>query len=157
VVAPIYCIDTSSILEWFVRTYPPSILPKLPERIEVLIANGRLRSPRAVMDEIKAGDDCHKWAKGQNDLFVEEAVEVQTIVKQLMKSHHNPEKPLKGINGADPFVIAMAKFGGPDWTVVCNEHQGSQESRKIPFVCKTEGVKCINFQQMMIGEGWKFT
>jgi Domain of unknown function (DUF4411) len=154
---PIYCIDTSSILEWYVRTYPPTILPKLPERIETLIANGRMRAPRAVLDEIRAGDDCHNWAKSQNDLFLEEALEVQTIVKQLMSVHHNPSKPMKGINGADPFVIAMAKHGGPNWVVVCNEHQGSEESRKIPFVCKTEGVRCINLQQLILNEGWKFS
>ena len=49
----IYCIDTSSIFEWYVRTYPPSIFPSLPERMEALIADGRLRSPKAVMDEIR--------------------------------------------------------------------------------------------------------
>lgn len=25
--APVYCIDTSSILVWFVDTYPPMIFP----------------------------------------------------------------------------------------------------------------------------------
>lgn len=57
--APIYCIDTSSVLEWYIRTYTPAILPSLPERMEDLIAAGRLRAPRVVLDEIKPGDDCH--------------------------------------------------------------------------------------------------
>ena len=122
---PIYCIDTSSIFEWFIRTYPPSIFPALPDRVEELIAGGRLRAPRAVFDEIKPGDDCHKWAKAQTELFVEESKAVQQIVKQLMATHHNPAKPLKGINSADPFVIAMAKDGGLNWVVVSDEHPGS--------------------------------
>ena len=153
----IYCIDTSSILEWYVRTYPPTLLPKLPERMAKLAAEGRLRAPRAVLDEIKAGDDCHKWVKSQPDLFVEESVDVQQVVKLLMAAHHNPEKPLKGISGADPFVIAMAKCGGERWVVVCDEHAGSAEARKIPFVCGSEKIHCINFQQMMISEKWTFT
>jgi hypothetical protein len=62
-----------------------------------------------------------------------------------MATHHNPAKPLKGISGADPFVIAMAKDGGPNWVVVSDEHAGSQETRKIPFVCAHEDVQCINF------------
>jgi hypothetical protein len=152
----IYCIDTSSILEWFVRTYPPSILPGLPGRIEGLIDGGRLRSPKAVMDEIRPGDDCHKWAKAQTELFIEESVSVQRLVRQIMATHHNPAKPLKGINGADPFVIAMAKDGGARWVVVSDEHPGSPESRKIPFVCNHENIPCINFQGLMRAEGWQF-
>jgi Domain of unknown function (DUF4411) len=152
----VYCIDTSSIFEWFIRTYPPSILPGLPERMEALIAAGRLRSPRAVFDEIRAGDDCHSWAKAQTDLFIEEAASVQRIVRKLMAKHHNPAKPLKGINGADPFVIAMAIDGGAHWVVVSDEHPGSTESRKIPFVCNHEKIRCITFQEMMMTEGWQF-
>jgi hypothetical protein len=152
----IYCIDTSSIFEWFVRRYTPAILPSLPARMEALIDAGRLRAPRAVLDEIRPGDDCHAWAKAQTELFVEESAAVQRRVHHIMATHHNSKKPEKGINGADPFVIAMAKDGGTQWTVVSDEHPGTAEARKIPFVCKEEGVECINFQQMMIREKWQF-
>ena len=50
---PIYCIDTSSILEWYVRTYPPAIFESLPPRMEALIEEGRLRAPKVVFDEIR--------------------------------------------------------------------------------------------------------
>ena len=153
---PIYCIDTSSILVWFVDTYPPSIFPGLVIRMEELIAAGRLRAPRAVLDEIRPGDDCHAWVRAQTALFLEESVAVQRIVRRLMATHHDPARPTKGINGADPFVIAMARDGGAHWTVVADEHPGSRENRKIPFVCNAEGVRCLTFQQMMRAEGWQF-
>jgi Domain of unknown function (DUF4411) len=153
---PLYCIDTSSILVWFVDTYPPAIFPGLQTRIEGLITAGRLRSPKAVQDEIRPGDDCHTWCRAQTELFVEEPPSVQRIVRSLMATHHDPQKPHKGINGADPFVIAMAKDGGAHWSVVADEHPGSLENRKIPFVCKAEGVRCISFQQLMLAEGWQF-
>lgn len=153
---PGYCIDTSSILEWYVRRYPPDILPGLPARMEELIAAGRLRAPKIVFDEIKPGDDVHAWAKGQDELFVEESVDVQLVVRELMARHHNPAKPHKGINNADPFVIAMAIVSGRDWTVVADEHPGTAESRKIPYVCGQEGVVCITFQQLIKAEGWQF-
>ena len=156
ITAPVYCIDTSSILEWYIRTYPPSIFPGLPDRLEELIAAGRLRSPKVVLDEIKPGDDCHKWAKEQTELFIEESIAVQLRVKKLLATHHNAAKPLKGINNADPFVIALAMDGGPNWTVVTDEHPGSVESRKIPFVCGYEKVPCINVQGLMKAEGWQF-
>jgi hypothetical protein len=89
----IYAIDTSSIFEWFVRTYPPNIFPALQTKVEALIAVGRLRSPKAVLGEIKPGDDCHLWAKGQTDLFLDEDHSVQSIVRSLMAAHHDPAKP----------------------------------------------------------------
>jgi hypothetical protein len=42
---PVYCIDTSSVLVWFVDTYPPTIFPGLLARIEGLIDAERLRAP----------------------------------------------------------------------------------------------------------------
>jgi hypothetical protein len=111
----IYCINTSSILKWFVETYPPAIFPGLLTRIEELIATDRLRAPKVVFDEIRPGDDCHAWCKTQTALFIEESVTVQRIVRQLLATHQNPAKPQKGINGADPFVIAMACETAPKW------------------------------------------
>jgi hypothetical protein len=81
--APVYCIDTSSILVWFVDTYPPMIFPGLLARMEGLIDGGRLCAPRAVLDEIRPGDACHKWCKEQPALFLEEPVSVQRIVTRL--------------------------------------------------------------------------
>jgi hypothetical protein len=153
-VPELYRIDTSSIIRWFVEIYPPTIFPALQARVEGLIEEGRLLAPKAVFDEIRAGDDCHAWAKGHTEMFVEESVAVQGIVRQLMAEHHNPAKPLKGINGADPFVIAMAKVDGAQ--VVADEHPGTQENRKIPFVCAAEGVGCMTFQEMILAEGWRF-
>ena len=145
----VYCIDTSSVLVWFVDTYPPTIIPGLVDRMEALIDAGRLRAPKAVLDEIRPGDECHKWAKAQPALFIEESVAVQRIVRQLMVTHHNPAKPTKGITGADPFVIAMAKDTGPHCAVVSDEHPGSSDNRKIPFVCNAERVRCLTFQQLI--------
>jgi hypothetical protein len=113
-------------------------------------------SPKIVLDEIRPGDDCHKWAKAQAALFFEESVAVQRIVRQLMATHHDPARPTKGISGADPFVIAMAMDARPHCTVVADEHPGSRENHKIPFVCNHENVLCITFQQMMLAEGWQF-
>jgi hypothetical protein len=146
----------SSVFVWFVDTYPPTIIPGLITRMEELISAGRLRAPKAVFDEIRPGDDCHARAKAQTELFLEETVAVQRIVRRLMATHHDPARPTKGINGADPFVIAMARDGGAHWSVVADEHPGSLQNRKIPFVCNAEGVRCITFQQMMLVEGWQF-
>lgn len=151
-----YVIDTSSILLWYVETYTPDIFPKLPERIDDLIRAGRLIAPEAVRGEIRPGDDVHKWAKAQSTLFEQEDQDVQVEVRRLMKTYRNPTKPQKGINGADPFVIAMAKVRGSKWAVVSDEHPGSEENPKIPFVCRKEKIHCVTFQEMMRLEKWQF-
>lgn len=73
-----------------------------------------------------------------------------------MGKYPNPQKPLKGINGADPFVIAMAKDGGAHWVVINEEKPGSIEHPKIPFVCNAESVQSMTFQQFMLAEKWQF-
>jgi hypothetical protein len=75
---------------------------------------------------------------------------------EISPDNLNPARPTAGINGADPFVIAMASDGGPHWIVVTDEHAGSHENRKIPFVCNAERIRCLTFQQMMLAEGWQF-
>jgi hypothetical protein len=143
----VYCIDTSSILVWFVDTYPPTIFPGLLARMEELVDAGRLRSPKAVLDEIRPGDDCHKWCKEQSALFLEEPVAVQRIVRRLMAAHHDPARPTKGINGADPFVIAMAMDAGPHCTVVADEHPGSRENRKILLSATIKASAALPFNR----------
>jgi hypothetical protein len=48
----------------------------------------------------------------------------------------------------------MAKVMGS--VVVADEHAGSLENRKIPFVCNAENVRCITFQDLMRAEEWQF-
>lgn len=152
-----YVIDTSALIHWYVETYPPILLPKLPDRIEGLIAEGRLVAPIEVESELeRQADDLLEWAKGNPALFVEEDENVQAEVRELMRRHFNRAKPHKGISGADPFVIAMAKVRGKRWAVVANENPGSAENRKIPFVCKDSGIPCMDFQGMMRQERWVF-
>jgi hypothetical protein len=73
--------------------------------------------------------------KEPNELFVEESADVQKIVRQLMTTHHNPAKPHKGIKWGRPFCDRYGKAKGAHWEVVADEHPGSDENRKIPFVC----------------------
>jgi Domain of unknown function (DUF4411) len=68
-----------------------------------------------------------------------------------MAAYHNPAKPLKSFNGADPFVIAMAKDAG--WIVVADAHPGSAREPKIPFLCESKSVPWLTFQQLILAEG----
>lgn len=157
-----YSIDTSALLDWWVRYYPPSVFKGLVPRMEGLIDEGRLRASREVREEIEGkSDNLRDWCKKQDGLWVESSEAIQTVVAQLMIRYFNPAKPEKGIGAADPFVVALAAVQNPaPWVVVTGEKPGSLENPKIPWVCKLfkpQPIRTISFLELIVEEGWELT
>ena len=147
-----FSIDTSSLINWWVEDYSPDVFPGLLPKMEALITAGRLRAVRSVKDELGEGD-LRKWCLAQEEFFVEEDEEIQQRVAQLMAAYQNPKKP-RGIDKADPFVIALADING--WHVVSAEKGGSLiNNPNIPIVCDAIGVEHIRFLNMLRLEKWK--
>ena len=149
-----YSIDTSALINWWVEDYSPDVLPGLIPQMEALIVEGRLRAVRSVKDEMADGE-LRKWSLAQTDFFVEEDEAIQQRVGQLMASYQNPKK-VRGIDKADPFVIALADVADGDWYVVSAERGGSLASNpNIPTVCNDIGINHIRFFKMLRLEGWQ--
>ena len=68
-----YSIDTSALLEGYVRRYPPDVVPRLwDEKLDQLIDAGRLIAAFDVLEELgKRDDDVHAWAKARERMFIE--------------------------------------------------------------------------------------
>ncbi len=157
-----YSIDTSALIDWWVRYYPPAAFPGLIPRIEQLIEDKRLRASREVKDELEPrNDDCYQWSKAQPELFVDSDDSIQEVVAELMQQYFNPGKPDKGIGGADPFVIALAAIQNPTpWVIVTGEKPGSIENPKIPWVCKSfhpHPIRTVSFLELIKEEGWQLS
>ncbi len=147
-----YSIDTSALINWWVEDYSPDVFPGLLPKMEDLTAQGRLRAVRSVKDELADGD-LRKWCLARPDFFVDEDGETQKRVAGLMAAYQNPKKP-RGIDQADPFVIALADMNG--WHVVSAERGGGLANNpNMPTVCRAIGVRHIRFIEMLRGEGWK--
>lgn len=147
-----YSIDTSALINWWVEDYSPDVFPGLVPRLEALIVDGRLRAVRSVKDELADGD-LRKWCMAQTGFFLEEDETVQERVSQLMATYQNPKKA-RGIDKADPFVIALAEING--WRVVSAEKGGSLENNpNIPTVCNAIGITHMRFFEMLRQEEWK--
>jgi len=132
-----YSMDTSALLDWWVRYYPPRVFKGLVPRMEVLVEEGRLRASREVRDEVEyENEGLRSWLKAQEGLWLDSDEAVQRIVANLMDRHYNPEKPDKGIHGADPFVIAVAAMQRPMWAVVsggkARKHRESENPVRVP-------------------------
>ena len=101
-------------------------------------------------------DELLAWARGHRDLFTEPDEAVQAAVTDLVDNYHDPERPEKGIDGADPFVIAYAQTHNPTRTVISGEKPGSADNPKIPYVCQELGLEHRNFLGLIQDQGWQF-
>ena len=147
-----YSIDTSALIHWWVEDYSPDVFPGLVSRMEALILEGRLRAVRSVKDELSDGE-LRKWCLAQKDFFVDEDEDVQQMVSHLMATYQTPKK-VRGIDKADPFVIAYAKINSCH--VVSAERGGSLENNpNIPTVCSQLDVTHLRFFEMLRMEGWQ--
>lgn len=66
-----YSIDTSALMDGWLRYYPPEVFERLWERMDELIDEGRLLAVDEVLREIEQKDDSLlAWAKERPALFV---------------------------------------------------------------------------------------
>jgi hypothetical protein len=154
---PTYSFDTSAFVDWWVRYYPPIILPSLKKQMEGIVQEGRLKASRSVYDELEVGgDDLFNWVKYlRSEIIVEDDEAVQKLARSLIAKYSSPNKPRNGLNGADPFIIAHAQKNSPSWIVVSGE-KGDVNNPKIGYVCGQLNIKCLDFRRFWTNEGWTF-
>jgi hypothetical protein len=150
-----HCIDTSALLEAWVRRYPNDVFPGLWAHIEALAAEGKLRAPDEVLRELQAkDDDLAKWTKQRGDLFVSLEPEVMAGVREVLETFPRLVGTLKSRNRADAFVIALAKVEG--LAVVTEERGGTEDRPRIPLICEHFKVPCINTLEFIRETGLTF-
>lgn len=151
-----YCIDTSALLDGWVRWYPPDTFRTLWENIEGLIDGDIIIAPEEVLVELaKKDDDVHKWAKKNKKLFVAPSKDIQSATSDILREFPRLVDTRKQRSQADPFVIAVAKTY--KLTVVTEEKKpGTIDRPTIPIVCNHFKIKCIRLLDMIRDQGWKF-
>ena len=161
----VYCIDTSSLIEMKDR-YPVDVFVDLLPKMAKLIEGGRLIAPIEVKREIERGDDeLKRWIKGEKKLFVKPDIRQIKKVKQILTGHPFLAKSGEiAASNADPWLIALAivkneeqqekLFSDIRYIVVTEEPQISPN--KIPAVCRSYNIECINLLEFFRRVGWRF-
>ncbi len=122
-----YCIDTSSLIEAWVRHYPQDVFPAVWLKLEELIAEGRFCAPEEVRTEIERKEDgLAKWTKRHKSLFVPLDQAQIAAVQQVLRTFPLLVDSSKNRSGGDPFVIALAKL--KSYTVVTQEFASKTSS-----------------------------
>ncbi len=158
----VYSIDTSALVTWYVRRYPPSVFPSLLERVEGLIGDNRLMASEYVLKELGGKrDPLFEWAARQDGFAIRTTAEVASRAAELVAKYPLLVDPssLRPIQ-ADPFVIALAE--SLDRGVVVTQEtyaktktKGKRRNRTyVPDVCRAEGIECIDFLDMLRREKW---
>jgi len=143
-----HCVDTSGWLDGWARHYPRDVFPGWWDAIEEKISTGEIISSEEVYVELaKQDDDLHGWIKARKQMLIAPEKPIQEIVVRLLGKYPRLVDTLKNRSQADPFVIATAIFHRA--TVVTGELHGSPTRPRIPDICDTENVPCINFLQML--------
>ncbi len=156
----LYAVDTSALMGWQARFYPPDVFPGVVIRVEALIQAGRMAAPELVREEIESVGtlELRKWVAANDRLLapnadvLQEALAIQARFPGLLDPKSEYEE-------ADAYVIALAGLRGG---IVVAEETSAAEKRKprgthyIPDVCRDLGIPCINLLGLMRREGWTF-
>lgn len=150
-----YCLDTSALIEPWVRLYPPDVFPPVWKKLEELVGNGSLRAPVEVRRELeRQSDKLHEWASAAEGMFVELDADQAVKSKEIVNAFPNLVKPNSTKSAADPFVIALAEVSKVP--VVTYETRAKQkEAPKIPNVCDARGLTCITIVDVLRAESFR--
>jgi hypothetical protein len=156
--ATVYVVDTSALMDWHDRYYPPDVFPGLVKLIDGLAAEGRFLSVELAYDEVQAigSTGLQAWAKARKHIFDLTANHLAPALA-IEGAYPALKDPRAQFPEADAYVIALAQLQSA--TVVTSETPAASKRKArgslyIPDVCAALGVPCINNLGMMRREGW---
>jgi hypothetical protein len=151
-----FSLDTSGILDAWVRNYPPDVFPALWSLMDAAAENGQILVIEEVVRELeKKDDDVYKWVKRHASMIVAIDAEIQGHVVEIMTRYSRLVDSKKNRSVGDPWVIGLARSRG--LTVVTAEKPtGNLAKPKIPDVCKDLGISSIGVIDFFRRQGWRW-
>lgn len=151
-----FSLDTSGILDAWVRNYPPDVFPTIWSNMDASARNSEIFVIEEVVRELeRKDDDIHKWVRERDAMIVVIDADIQTHLAAIMSKYGRLVDTKKNRSGCDPWVIALAQARG--MTVVTGEKAtGNLQKPKIPDVCNDLGVPCIEILDFFRQQGWRW-
>jgi uncharacterized protein DUF4411 len=149
-----YSIDTSALMDAWVRYYPPDVFPRLWEQLAASINDGLIVATEEVYRELQQyKGELSMWVGERRQMFISIDEQVQAVVQDIMTTHPNLVDENTGKSGADPFVIALARVRG---LAVVSAERSKPSKPKIPDVCTAKGVRHITLVELFREQKWRF-
>ena len=148
----LYLLDANVLIDANRDYYPITRVPEFWDWLVHHGAQGDVKIPLEVYEEIKDGaDDLGLW--GREDrvevaLLLQEAANAQ-LVSQVIDQGYAADLTDDEVDtiGRDPFLIAYAQAGIGDRCVVTTEvskPSRQRANRHLPDVCNQLGIPCVN-------------
>lgn len=154
---PLFLLDTSVLITAHDHYYPIDRVPEFWSWLLHRCSAGDIKIPREIFDEIKDGgkdgskDLLYGWiqdADVKDAVLFDEDPDVALVQKVLANGYAPDLTDDETLQiGNDPFLIAYAAVAPSNRTVVTTEvskPKKVRQNRRIPDVCKTMGVLCID-------------
>lgn len=156
---PDYVLDTSSIRVF--GNYYPSRFPAFWENLSEYVSDGRIASVREVsreLDLVNTKSHLDKWAENNKYIFPQPTESEMEFVARIFAIPHfqqlvGEKQRQRGMHVADPFVIASAHVRE---ACVITEEGKKANAGNIPSVCAHFKIDCINVEEFMGREDWRF-
>lgn len=151
-----YSIDTSILIESWVRLYAQDTFPQVWKKLDELIEQGNLIATEEVLFELERKEDkLYEWAKQRKSMFIPVDENLQRVVTDILSKHKKLVKEGKNRSSADPFVIALAQV--QNCAVITFENpSGNMDKPKIPDVCSSLKIRCLKMLDLFREQKWKF-
>lgn len=166
----LYLLDANVLITANSTYYPLDQIPEFWSWVHHHATSNRIKIPREIMEEIKAGrkddDPLLDWictTEIEVALLLDETVDV-ALVQRVVTMGYAPDLRDDEVEkiGRDPFLIAYALADPTNRTVVTTEvsrPSTQRANRKVPDVCQTVGaVSCGPFalnKTLGFRTGWK--
>lgn len=121
-----------------------------------MIVAGDIIASEEALEELKRKDDeVHQWVRERGQMFIPPYPDIQQSVINILANYPRLIDNRKNRSGADPFVIGLAQV--ENCAVVTYETPSPSMNRpRIPDVCSSLGIKCINMSELIQEQGWVF-
>ncbi len=153
-----YCLDTNVLIQAWNTYYSMKLAPNYWDILDEMAQNETVFCTHEVKREIeKVDDELNEWTKARDYLFRDITEDVQQHVRDVLKAFPRLVDTTKDRSMADPWVIAHAL--AENATVVTKEMITPAGSKriKIPDVCNTFSVRCVNDFEFVREVGITFT
>lgn len=147
-----YIIDSSSIFSQ--KPDEPNrrrVYKGLWQRIDGYIKDQVIVTCSEIESEIK-DKELINWLHSQQCEILPITDEIQNNVRKIVNEHPALIDFSKCKSSGDAFLIATAMAYG--LTIITEENQNSP--KKIPAICKSYNIPCVNITELCSKENWEF-
>jgi hypothetical protein len=148
----LYLLDANVVIRAHEDYYPINRIPQFWVWLANLGSNGNVKVPYEIYGEIAVSTGpLHDWltdSEISKVMLLDQRTDPKHL-NQVLAGGYAPDLNDSEIEeiGQDPFLIAYALAGVADTTIVTKEVSAPSKqraNRRVPDVCKTFGIRCIN-------------